>query len=126
MIVVRSVLTRFMCFLGSNPPKLVVLKFTHAIASSQLFKVVTLNFLSSTFYFQTQFCIISIGFIGWTHLLAFFYMQNSFWDGSSLIICKNNEITVFVIFTWPKIFDFGQVLFSSACMCLCVCVFVCL
>ena len=26
-----------------------------------------------------------------------------------------------VIFTWPKIFDFGQALFSSACMCLCVC-----
>ena len=26
------------------------------------------------------------------------------------------------IFTWPKIFDFGHVLFSSACMCLCVCV----
>ena len=27
-----------------------------------------------------------------------------------------------VIFTWPKNFVFGQVLFSSACMCLSVCV----
>ena len=27
--------------------------------------------------------------------------------------------------TWSKIFDFGQVLFSSACMCLCVSVCVC-
>ena len=31
-----------------------------------------------------------------------------------------------VIFTWPKNIVFGQVLFSSACMCLCVCVSVCL
>ena len=28
--------------------------------------------------------------------------------------------------TWLKIFDFGQVLFLSACMCLCVCLSVCL
>ena len=29
------------------------------------------------------------------------------------------------MFTWPKNFVFGQVLFSSACMCLCVCVCMC-
>ena len=29
------------------------------------------------------------------------------------------------IVTWPKIFDFGQVLFWPACMCLCVCLSVC-
>ena len=30
-------------------------------------------------------------------------------------------LTYYFLITWPKIFDFGQVLFSSACMCLCVC-----
>ena len=35
-----------------------------------------------------------------------------------LYICKS-------IITWPKNFVFGQVLFSSACMCLSVCVSVC-
>ena len=29
------------------------------------------------------------------------------------------------VVTWPKNFVFGQVLFSSACMCLCVCLCVC-
>ena len=33
---------------------------------------------------------------------------------------------VSLLITWPKIFDFGQVLFSSACMCLSVCLCVCL
>ena len=31
-------------------------------------------------------------------------------------------VTIVFIFTWPKNFVFGQVLFSSACMCLSVCV----
>ena len=34
---------------------------------------------------------------------------------------KKTDSIFLMIITWPKIFDFGQVLFSSACMCLSVC-----
>ena len=48
-----------------------------------------------------------ISFYSWDNLESFWYTQEIF-------SCND-------FITWPKIFDFGQVLFSSACMCLCVC-----
>ena len=44
---------------------------------------------------------------------------------SSDAVLANTSKGMYTFITWPKIFDFGQVLFSSACMCLSVCVSVC-
>ena len=42
----------------------------------------------------------------------------------NIFINTKNHVRL-ALFTWPKNFVFGQVLFSSARMCLCVCVCVC-
>ena len=41
-------------------------------------------------------------------------------------VLTSDMVSKRVFITWPKNFVFGQVLFSSACMCLCVCLSVCL
>ena len=51
---------------------------------------------------------------------VFFKLYKAF---QMLIYCEYCNISskALFIFTWPKNLVFGQVLFSSACMCLCVC-----
>ena len=44
---------------------------------------------------------------------------------STNAVVKWKDFTFIVFVTWPKNFVFGQVLFSSACMCLSVCVCLC-
>ena len=48
-------------------------------------------------------------------------ISGTFWFRHFLTFCLLGSH----IFTWPKNFVFGQVLFSSACMCLSVCLCVC-
>ena len=60
--------------------------------------------------------------------MALLIVSYDYEDSSCYIAQNYSHSTTYVSLqkiTWPKNFDFGQVLFSSTCMCLCLCVSVC-